>query len=93
MMVQYPKDMIVLQTHDMALMWSRFERIGAIMGCILLAVIFDFAVSIMGGFPPNWILSSIMAIVGQLLVLKCWMDLIIHRKPGKNCWEFERKTK
>ena len=82
---------IQIQTHDTALMWSRFERIGAIMVCIAIIVAFEVGVSFMFKIPPSWIPSGIATIVGQLMVLKCWMDMAIKRQPDKNCWEFERK--
>lgn len=82
--------MIKLQTHDEALMWSRFERMAAVLGCCTLAVVFDLVIAYLTGSKPNWYATGLTSIVGQLLVLKCWMDLILKRKPGKNCWEFER---
>jgi hypothetical protein len=85
--------MIQLQTHDEALMWSRFGRMAAVMGCAILAVVFDLMIAYFTGNKPNWIATAIISIVGQLLVLKCWMDLALKRQPGKNCWEFERRKR
>ena len=83
--------MIQLQTHDEALMWSRFERMAAVLGCCVLAVVFDLVIAHLTGNIPNWFATAIISIIGQLVVLKCWMDLAHKRKPGKNCWEFERR--
>jgi hypothetical protein len=85
------ENFIEIQSHDMALMWSRFERIAAIMACIFIITAFEIGFSFITKVPPSWIATGIATIVGQLMVLKCWMDMAIKRQPDKNCWEFERK--
>jgi hypothetical protein len=78
-------------THDQALMWNRFERIFitfAAMGVVVLVTILTTP-DIMN--PSPFVAGTLFftAFVGQLVVLKCWLDMIFKRKPDKNCWEFK----
>ena len=75
--------MIVFMTHDAALMWSRFERIAYVVGAVFLVMLMDLATGGSGS------ISLVIAFIGQLITLKCWLDMIFLRQPFKNCWEFK----
>ena len=77
--------MIILQTYNIALMWSRFERMFFISISLFLIVGFEFIIY----DKPNWMMSSAASIVAQVLVFKCWVDMILMSQPFKNCWEFK----
>jgi len=75
--------MFIFQTHDQALMWSRFQRLFSIMAALLLVAGAEGL-----GNNPTWLFTSIAIIVGQLLAFKCWADMIVMREPYLNCWSF-----
>jgi hypothetical protein len=29
--------------------------------------------------------------IAHVMVLFCWRDMMLKRKPGKNCWEFKER--
>jgi hypothetical protein len=76
--------MIVFMTHDQALIWDRVNRILAVMGAVLSIVVIDM-------LTPYSIGSGLFLVVfaGQILILKCWADMILKSQPFKNCWEFQ----
>lgn len=74
---------ITIQTHDRALTISRMGRIMAVSAVVAIVAIADY---LMGGFTVITLFSTI---IGQLAVLKCWLDVIHKRRPNKNCWEFK----
>jgi hypothetical protein len=76
--------MFLFMTHNEALMWSRFERLIAIVVSISLVVLFEST-----GAKPTWIITSITVVIGQLLALKCWIDMIRMSQPDQNCWAFK----
>lgn len=76
-------------THNQALMWSRFERMFWISMALLAIVAVEIIGVMVSGTPTTWIGSSLAAIVAQILVLKCWADMIIMSRPFENCWAFK----
>ena len=75
--------MFTFMTHNEALMWSRFERLFAVMGGIGAVYLFESL-----GSQPTWIITWISLMVAQVLALKCWADMIIMGQPDRNCWAF-----
>jgi hypothetical protein len=76
--------MFLFMTHNEALMWSRFERLIAIVGALLVVFFFESM-----GSNPTWIITSITVVIGELLALKCWIDMIRMSQPDQNCWAFK----
>jgi len=72
-------------TYDEALRWNRLERIFALIASLLLVIIVEF----MSSSQPTWLITSLAAIIIQLAVLKCWLDMGLMSRPYKNCWEFK----
>ena len=76
--------MFIFITHNQALMWSRLERLCAVMVGVGLVYLFEAA-----GSQPTWLITTISMFVAQFIVLKCWADMIMMSKPDKNCWAFK----
>jgi len=77
--------MIYFMTHDQALAYSRLERLFIIMAAIGLVAFVEYIFS--GGTAVLFTWIALFA--GQLLALKCWVDMIVMREPFKNCWAFK----
>jgi len=77
--------MIILMTHDQVLVISRIERMMFICLGIMVVAFFEYLTSA----KPTWLITSITGIIGQFLVLKCWLDMIYMSEPYKNCWAFK----
>ena len=77
--------MIILQTHNQALMWSRFGRMFAVMAAVALIVAAEYIVA----SQPTLMISSVSIIIAQFVALKCWADMIFMSEPYKNCWAFK----
>lgn len=76
--------MIVFRTYNEALMWSRLERIVLVLaGIFLVAGVEYMSGSRSGTF--TWV----TLLIGQFIILKCWMDMITMSQPFKNCWAFK----
>jgi hypothetical protein len=71
-------------SYDQALTWSRLERIIFVCGAVFLVTCVDYLTSATVGY-----ISLLAGLVGQLVVLKCWMDMFFLSKPFLNCWAFE----
>ena len=76
--------MFTFMTHNEALMWSRFERLFAVMGGICVIYLFESL-----GSQPTWIMTTVSLFIGQLIALKCWADMISMSQPDRNCWAFK----
>jgi hypothetical protein len=76
--------MVRLITHDQALAFSRIGRMLWVCSSLWVVMFMDYLTSGAVG-----IISLSAGFICQMLVLKCWLDMIFKRKPGKNCWEFK----
>jgi hypothetical protein len=77
--------MITFVTYNQAMMWDRMERIFVISICVLAVAFLESL-----GSNPTWIFTALAALGAQILVLKCWSDMLIDSKPFDNCWAFEK---
>lgn len=71
-------------TYNEALMWDRFERMFVIAAGAVVVVLIESL-----GSNPTWIFSGAVALVAQVLVVKCWSDIGIMSRPFENCWGFD----
>ena len=72
------------RTYNEAIMWSRFERLFAVMAVICVVYLLESM-----GSQPAWIMTWLSLIGGQVLAIKCWADMIVRAEPHKNCWAFK----
>lgn len=72
-------------TYNQALSWDRLERIFVISAAVFLVALFESFTS-----NPVWIFTSIATYAAQILVIKCWADMVIMSRPFENCWDFGR---
>ena len=70
-------------TYNEALMWDRLERICVIAAGMLVVVFIEGL-----GSNPIWLFTSLAAIAAQILVVKCWSDMVVGSRPYENCWGF-----
>ena len=93
--------MIKFISYNRALMWSRLEQIVLVCGAAAIVAMVEISFmppmlleDILANKPlpentPYPIFSMITSFAAQIWCLKCWMDMLLKGRPGKNCWEFK----
>jgi hypothetical protein len=76
--------MLVFMTHDHALMLSRFNRMVFVVSSLFIVMIMDALTSGTVGY-----VSLGAGFVGQIIILKQWLDMSLMKQPFLNCWAFK----
>jgi hypothetical protein len=71
-------ELIVFISYDYALMWHIFEKLFALLAVMLVAIVATYTISI-----P---LAYLIELVGMVIMLKLWRDMIFKSRPFENCW-------